>query len=240
MGKHTMQTLHVLSGGAAQGLVRASQAEFEKRHALTLDCTFNAVGAIQQKLLEGAACDVLILTRPLIDALMRSGVVADGTARDLGTVKTGVAVKAGAVHPDVNDANALRAALSNASGIYFPDPQLATAGIHVMKVISALGLADKLADRLRPYPNGNSAMKAMAESTDMQAIGSTQITEIRITPGVEFVADLPKEFELATVYTAAVCSRSQHAKAAQDFIAVLTGDSRADARTQAGFLHSQI
>jgi len=231
-----MQNMYLLSGGAAQGLVRTMQPAFEADNGLALNCTFNAVGAIQQKLVDGAPCDVLILTRPLIDGLTRSGMVTSGTARDLGTVKTGIAVKTGAPHPAVHDSDSLRAAFRAASAIYFPDPQLATAGIHVMKVLTALGLADELADRLRPYPNGNTAMKAMAECPDPHAIGSTQVTEILITPGVELVADLPKEFELATVYTAAVCTRANHAQAAQDFIAALAGDAQAELRAQRGFL----
>ena len=231
-----MHALHLLSGGAAQGLVRAMQASFEASSGLALQCTFSAVGAIQKRLMDGEPCDVLILTRPLIEALILSGMVDCETARDLGTVKTGVAVKTGARHPPVHDANSLHAAFCAASAIYFPDPQLATAGIHVMKVITALGLADELAGRLRPYPNGNTAMTAMAACADMHVIGSTQVTEILITPGVELVADLPKAFELATVYTAAVCTRAINPKAADDFIAVLAGDSQAGLRAQGGFL----
>jgi molybdate transport system substrate-binding protein len=151
-------------------------------------------------------------------------------------VKTGIAVKTGAQHPLVHDVDSLRASLQAASTIFFPDPLLATAGIHVMKVLTALGLADELADRLRPYPNGNTAMRAMAESADMRAIGCTQVTEIRITPGVDLVADLPKAFELATVYTAAVCSRAAHREAAQDLIALLTADAQAALRAHGGFL----
>jgi molybdate transport system substrate-binding protein len=231
-----MTTLHLLSGGAAQGLVRAMQPGFEASSGLGLQCTFNAVGAIQHKLADGADCDVLILTRPLIENLTRSGVVSAGSACDLGIVKTGIAVKSGAPHPSVADGDALRAALRAASAIFFPDPQLATAGIHVMKVLTALGLADALADRLRPYPNGNTAMRAMAESADMHAIGCTQVTEIRITPGVELVADLPTEFELATTYTAAVCSRAKQPQAAKDFITLLAADAQAALRAQGGFL----
>jgi len=231
-----MQPMHLLSGGAAQGLVRAMQPAFEAGSGLALECIFSAVGAIQQKLMDGAACDVLILTRPLIESLTRSGLVVPGTARDLGTVKTGIAVKSGATHPAVGDADALRAAFRAANGIYFPDPQLATAGIHVMKVLTALGLAEELAERLRPYPNGNTAMKAMADCPDIQVIGSTQVTEILITPGVELVADLPQEFELATVYTAAVCARAHHPQAAQEFIGVLVADAQAALRAQRGFL----
>jgi molybdate transport system substrate-binding protein len=231
-----MLAIHLLSGGAAQGLVRAMQPSFEAASGLALQCTFNAVGAIQQKLVEGAACDVLILTRPLIENLTHSGLVTPGSARDLGVVKTGIAVKTGAQHPLVHDADTLRASLQAASAIFFPDPLLATAGIHVMKVLTALGLADELADRLRPFPNGNTAMRAMAEYADVHAIGCTQVTEIRITPGVELVADLPTAFELATVYTAAVCSHAEHHQAAQDFIALLAADAQAVLRAQGGFL----
>jgi molybdate transport system substrate-binding protein len=231
-----MNALHLLSGGAAQGLIRTMQAPFEASSGFALQCTFNAVGAIQKKLLDGEACDVLILTRSLIDTLVRSGKVVPGTARDLGTVKTGVAVKTGAPYPAVHDADSLCAALRAASAIYLPDPKLATAGIHVMKVINALGLADELAGRLRPYPNGNTAMNAMAECIDMHVIGSTQVTEILITQGVDLVADLPKEFELATVYTAAVSAAAVNAKAAAEFIALLVQDAQAALRAQVGFL----
>jgi molybdate transport system substrate-binding protein len=232
--------MHLLSGGAAQGLVRALQDSFEHSSGVPLQTSFGAVGAMKQRLMDGAPCDVLILTRALTDELTRSGLLIPGSARDLGTVKTGIAVKAGGQHPPVHDADSLRVALRAASGIYFPDPLLATAGIHVMKVLTALGLAEELADRLRPYPNGNSAMKAMAECTDMGVIGSTQVTEILITPGVELVADLPKVFELATVYTAAVCTRASHPQAAQDLIAVLSGDAQAGLRAQGGFLPATI
>jgi molybdate transport system substrate-binding protein len=231
-----MNALYLLSGGAAQGLVRTFQAPFEASSSFALQCTFSAAGAIHQKLLDGEPCDVLILTRSLIDMLVRSGKVVPASARDLGTVKAGVAVKAGAPHPDVHDADSLRAALRAASAIYLPDPQLATAGIHVMKVINALGLAEELAERLRPYPNGNTAMTAMAKCEDMHVIGSTQVTEILITQGVDLVADLPKEFELATVYTAAVSATAVNPKAAENFIALLAHQAQAELRAQVGFL----
>ncbi len=231
-----MNALHLLSGGAAQGLVRALQTSFEAGSGFSLQCTFNAVGAIQQKMLDDEPCDVLILTRSLIEKLLQNGKVVYGTARDLGAVKTGVAVKASAPHPAVHDADSLRAALRAASAVYLPDPQLATAGIHVMKMINALGLADELAQRLRPYPNGNTAMTAMAKCDDMQVIGCTQVTEILITQGVDLVADLPREFELATVYTAAVSAAAKNPKEAEDFIALLAHDAQAALRVQVGFL----
>lgn len=230
-----MTTIHVLSGGAAQGLVSQLQARFKKLSGCRIAGTFGAVGMMKDNLLAGAPCDVVILTDALIVQLEADGRLLAGSMQRLGVVKTGVAVKAGQPGVDVGNAHALKASLQAARGIYFPDPVKATAGIHVMKVIRSLGLEHELADRLRPFPNGASAMKAMAESTDTGLLGATQITEILYAEGVELVAALPKEFELATTYAAAACAGSGNADEAQALINLLTGAQTAQLRLACGF-----
>ena len=84
----------------------------------------------------------------MIAQLVASGHVRAGSERSLGLVKTGVAVKQGTPHPPIADRAQLQAAFRAAQGIYFPDPTLATAGIHVMKVLQALGLDQEMADRM--------------------------------------------------------------------------------------------
>lgn len=228
--------MHLLSGGAAQGLVNALKPSIEKTTDTQLSCTFGAVGLMKQKLLEGASCDVVILTAALIEQLTASGHVLAGSARHLGPVKTGVAVKHGTPHPQVETAAQLKAAMLAATGIYFPDPQLATAGIHFMKVLHGLGIAETVASKLRPFPNGNTAMNAMAACEDPHVIGCTQVTEILITQGVDLVANLPLEFELATMYTAGVRSSSTCAAQAQAMIDMLTNPTHAELRAKGGFL----
>ena len=228
--------IHLLSGGAAQGLVNALKTEIETKTDTQVSCTFGAVGLMKQKLLEGAPCDVVILTAALIEQLTASGHVLAGSARHLGPVKTGVAVKAGTPWPQVETAAQLKSALLASTGIYFPDPQLATAGIHFMKVLNALDIADTVASKLRPFPNGNTAMNAMAACDDPQVMGCTQVTEILITAGVDLVANLPLEFELATLYTAGVRSNSTCAAQAQAMIDILTSTAQAELRAKGGFL----
>ena len=228
--------IHLLSGGAAQGLVTALKSTIEQTTDTQLSCTFGAVGLMKQKLLEGAPCDVVILTAALIEQLSASGHVLAGSARHLGPVKTGVAVKHASPWPQVETAEQLKAAMLAATGIYFPDPQLATAGIHFMKVLNGLGIADTVASKLRPYPNGNAAMNAMAACDDPDVIGCTQVTEILITPGIDLVANLPLEFELATMYTAGVRSTSTCTAQAQAMIDLLTSPEQAALRAKGGFL----
>jgi molybdate transport system substrate-binding protein len=230
-----MSQLHLLSGGAAYGLVSGLQSRFAVDTGCQISGNYNAVGAMRDQLLAGADCDVVILTSALMAQLEASGHVVAGSGRALGKVKTGIAVKAGAPLPEVGTAEALKAALLGATAIYFPDPVKATAGIHFMNVMKQLGIDSQVADRLRPFPNGATAMGEMARCADAGVIGCTQITEIRYTPGVQLVAALPQAFELATVYTAGVSSRAGSPQAATAFIALLAGPEAAPLRAAGGF-----
>lgn len=227
--------LHILSGGAAQGVVRGLEQAFLEQTGARLQATFGAVGMMKEKLIGGAPCDVLILTQALIDELEASGRVEPGSAAPLGRVKTGVAVKAGEAQPDVSTADGLRAALLAARGIYFPDPQKATAGIHFINVVKKLGILNEVEAALRPFPNGATAMAQMAAANEPGLLGCTQVTEILYTPGVTLVAPLPVEFELATIYTAALSTRADQPELARRLIAALSGDASKALREQGGF-----
>jgi molybdate transport system substrate-binding protein len=223
--------LRVLSAGAAQGVVGAlaKQAEFE------IAGSFGAVGAMRDKLLAGEPADLVILTRAMIDGLAASGNVLAGSRADLGTVRTGVAVRAGDVAPRVGTREALREALLAADEIYCADPEKATAGIHFAKVLEGLGIRQQVAGRLRAHPNGATAMRELAASRAEHPIGCTQVTEILNTPGAALVGPLPREFELATVYSAAVGARAAEPRAAKEFVALLSSETTREARRRAGF-----
>jgi molybdate transport system substrate-binding protein len=228
--------LKVLSGGAAQGLVGALASQFEaEKTGCTIAGTFGAVGAMRDRLVAGAPADLLILTSALIAELERAGHVVAGSAVGIGLVRTGVAVRGGDPIPSIGDAEALRASLLAADAVYFPDPKLATAGIHFARVLDRLGIAGELASRLKPFPNGASAMRELAAASGARPIGCTQVTEILAAPGVALVGPLPEGFELATVYTAAVAARATLPDAARRLAALLAGDAASHVRRRLGF-----
>jgi molybdate transport system substrate-binding protein len=78
-------------------------------------------------------------------------------------------------------------------------------------------------------------MRALAQTGGAHPIGVTQITEILNTPGVALVGPLPSEFELATTYTAAVCTRAAAPDAARRLVALLAGAGSRAIRVGAGF-----
>lgn len=222
--------LNFVSAGAAQGLV----AKLSREAGLEVAGSFGAVGAMMEKFRAGEPCDVVILTQRQIAELAAEGRVDARTCSDLGSVPTAIAVRASDPTPDVSGERALRIALLQADAIYFPDPTKATAGIHFAKVVQSLGIHAQVAENFRTFPNGTTAMKAMAEA-EGHPIGCTQATEILATSGVRLVAPLPAGFDLETVYTAAVSSTSSHPEIAAKFVERLAGEIARAVRNAAGF-----
>jgi molybdate transport system substrate-binding protein len=227
--------LRLLSGGAAQALVRELAPQFKALSGFDIDGAFGAVGAMKTRLLDGDPADLLILTRALIDELAAGGRVDPASVIDIGAVRTAVAARASDPPPAVGNAAELRAAMLAADAIYSPDQKQSTAGIHFAKVLERLGIAAEVAGRLREYPNGAAAMSALAASTDHRPIGCTQVTEILATPGLLLAGVLPPEFELSTIYTLGITTSAEHPAAARKLAAMLTAAEAKPMRDQVGF-----
>jgi len=150
-------------------------------------------------------------------------------------LRTGVAVRAGEPLPDIGDRDGLRRTLLAAAALYLPDTERSTAGKHCIEVLRALGIHDDVAARVRAFPNGAAAMRELALAREPGCVGCTQITEIRYTPGVALVGPLPAEFELATVYSAAVASTAQARNAALQFVQLLAAPASRELRQSGGF-----
>ena len=228
-------TLNVLCAGAVQGLVDAMRERFEHDHGIVLSTRFGAVGAMRDALRGGAPCDVLIVSEAMIDALLASGEVRSGSEAPLGRVETALAVVRGAKVPKVAGAQALKAALLRASALFFPDATLSPAGAHVASTLDRLGIGTSLAPRLRMFANGRTAMRALVDAADPDALGCTQASEIVATPGVVLVGALPAPFALATDYSAAVATVAASEELGRRFIALLAGEESLAQRRAAGF-----
>jgi molybdate transport system substrate-binding protein len=231
-----LSALNILSGGAAQGLVASLAPRFKALTGFDIEGEFGAVGAMAGKLRAAAPADIVVLTAAIIADLARENLVVSASISNIGLVETAVAVRAGDSPVSVKDAAALRDALLASDAIFVPDTVASTAGIHVAKVLSQLGIADDVAARLRVFPNGATAMRHLAETDAGRPIGCTQSTEIISTPGVILSGSLPPGCELSTMYTAAVTTRAANARQAQRLIDLLTDADQRELRIRAGFL----
>jgi molybdate transport system substrate-binding protein len=227
--------LNILSGGAAQGLVTSLAPALKAKTGCYISGEFGAVGGMADKLRNGIAADIIILTAALVAKLVDEELVVPSSLKDVGLVETAIAVRARGSKVTVNNADDLRKALLASDEIYVPDTKASTAGIHVAKVLAQLGIADAVAGRLKIYPNGATAMRELASSNAKHPIGCTQSTEIISTEGVQLSGSLPKGCELATMYTAAITANAALPKQAQILIELLTSADARALRSRAGF-----
>jgi molybdate transport system substrate-binding protein len=234
-----MTGLKILGGGAAQGLIASLAPTFRAQSGLDIEGEFGAVGAMAGKLRGGTPADIVVLTAALIADLARENIVMTGSISDIGRVETAIAVRAGDPLVSVDDAASLGEVLLGADAIFVPDTKTSTAGIHVAKVLQQLGIAEAVADRLRVYPNGATAMRHLAETDAIKPVGCTQSTEIINTKGVKLSGSLPRGCDLSTIYTAAVATGAAHPRQAQALIDLLTDSNRRELRTRAGFLDAR-
>ena len=231
-----MSKLNILSGGAAHGLVASLTPAFKAQTGFDISGEFGAVGAMADKLRNGVATDIIVLTKALVAKLAEEKLVISSSIADVGLVETALAVRSGDPKVTVKNADDLRAAFLAADAIFVPDIKASTAGIHIAKVLAQLDIAAEVATHLKIYPNGATAMRELAASSAERPIGCTQSTEIIATKGVELSGPLPKGCELATMYTAGVTTSAAHASEAQTLIKLLTGPEAREQRIRAGFL----
>ena len=225
----------LLSAGAAKGLVNALAPEFLATTRATIDAEFDAVGAILEKIASGAPCDAIVLTAVLLETQEREGAIVARSIVPIGRVETGVAARAGDAVPDIQDSAALRAALEAAPAVFVPDVVRSTAGRHFAGLLQRLGVHTAVMPRVHAFPNGATAMRALADSAIPGALGCTQVTEILYTPGVDLAGTLPPGCGLATVYAVAVAARARAPALARTFIGLLTGPGSREARRRGGF-----
>ena len=231
-----MNSLNILSGGAAQGLVGSLAPALKARTGFDIAGEFGAVGAMADKLRKGTHADIVILTAAIVAKLADEALVVATTIADVGVVETALAVRVGDPSVTVRDAAGLRECLLASDAIFVPDTAASTAGIHVAKVLAQLGIADEVAARLRIFPNGATAMRELAASDARRPIGCTQSTEIISTKGVMLCGALPPGCELATMYTAGITTRAASAPQAQELIGLLTSAVQREQRERAGFM----
>jgi molybdate transport system substrate-binding protein len=234
-----MNSLNILSGGAAQGLVGSLAPSFKADTGFDIAGEFGAVGAMADKLRGGMPADIVVLTAALLATLAAERLVVAASISDVGLVETALAVRASDSKVVARNEAELREALLASDAIFVPDTKASTAGIHVAKVLARLGIADNVAARLKIFPNGATAMRELAASDAQHPIGCTQSTEIISTGGVVLSGSLPPGCELATMYTAGVTTKAAHPLQASALIGLLIGAGQREQRQRAGFIDAR-
>ncbi|GAC1624404.1 MAG: substrate-binding domain-containing protein [Bradyrhizobium sp.] len=149
-----------------------------------------------ERLRGGEGADVVILTKEALDDLAAKGSVVAETCVDLARSYVGIAVRAGADHPDIATETALRAALLGGRVAY---SRIGASGILFARLIERMGIASEVNARARIIPSGFTAERLVSGEADLAI---QQISELKQVPGVEVVGPIPRELQTPAVFSA--------------------------------------
>lgn len=209
--------LKVFSTIAVQSALEALVPQFEADSGLRLDITWNTAPALVKRLQGGETADVLILNRAGIDTMTREGRVLPGSEVTLASSATAIAIKAGAVRPDISTPEALKRTLIAARAISYTDPAAGGAsGIYFAKVVERLGIAAEINAKTKfPPPAGLSAEFLLTGEADLAIQQKPELLQV---PGIEILGLLPGDLHMVTVFVAAVEASSAKAATAKSLI----------------------
>jgi molybdate transport system substrate-binding protein len=160
---------------------------------------YQPTALLMERVTRGARGDIAILTAAGIDALIAQGVLDGATRRDVAVSAVGIAVRAGAAHPDIATVEAVRALLLSVPTLCYS--RAGASGLHFARVIRQLGIADEVERKATIIASGFTA-EAVADGRCEIAI--QQVSELLVVPGIEVVGPLPDPIQETLTFSAAV------------------------------------
>ena len=131
--------IKVLSSVALTSALDELAPVLERTSGNKLVIEYGVAAQLKERFLAGAAADVLILTRQLMDDLQQQGKVTTGSLTNLGGTAVAVAVRSGAPKPDISSVEAFKRALVSVKSVVYADPAKGGAsGVYFARVIDRL------------------------------------------------------------------------------------------------------
>jgi len=209
-------TIRVLSTLALKGAAQRLHGDFEAAGGARIDADFAPTLALLQRLRAGETADVVILTREGLDEVVREGRLVQESCVDLVRSWVGIAVGAGAVHPDISTEPALRVALLAARSVAYS--RLGASGILFAKLIERLGIANEINTRAVIIQQGFTAEKLVTGEADLAV---QQISELKQIAGIEVVGPIPYELQTPAMFSAGRMAAASNAAEADRLLRYL-------------------
>ena len=206
----------VLAGRATQDLLIEMQPALEKATGHKVELIWANAGSVRMRLASGESYDVVIIVDSDIDLYIKHHQLAPGSRTDLMKTSVAVAVRAGAPHPDISSADAVKRTLLAARSIAYSS---GTSGEYVALMVEKLGIADKVMPKMVQVRQGVRVAGLLAKRE--VEIGLQQASELINEPGIDYLGPLPPELQKTTTYSAGIGIASKQPDAARALIKAL-------------------
>jgi molybdate transport system substrate-binding protein len=209
--------IRVLSSNGVHSVMVEMVPAFERATGHKISIDYNTANQVVDRIKAGESADLVIITRPTADGLIKQGKIVAGTDKILGRSGVGVAIRAGLPKPDISTPEALKRALLDAKSIAFT--KTGGSGIHFAKVAEQLGIAEQVYAKAK-VPEGGAVGPLVASGEAEMAV--QQIPELLAVKEIQYVGPLPPELQIATVFTTGVMTGARQPEAAKALIDFLT------------------
>ena len=206
----------LMSTLALAGLLREAAPALEAALGAAVTVELAPTRTLETRIRAGERADAAVLTAEALAALASEGVLDGMTARPLAHSRVGLAVKAGAPHPDIGSVDALRSLLLAVPSLCYS--RAGASGIFFAGLIERLGIADAVNAKAIVIPQGFTAEKLL---TGEAAIAFQQISELMEVDGIEVVGARPEGAQTVAVFSGATFTGAAGGAALLDAVAAL-------------------
>jgi molybdate transport system substrate-binding protein len=212
--------IKVLSTHAVFEVLSELGPQFERTSGHRLSFSYDPANVIKHRIEEGAAFDIAIVTKPVIDALVERGQIRADTRTDIGRCGLGVAVRKGAPKPDIGTVDGFKHTILMAKSVVRSAE--GTSGLYFEKLLDRLGIAEQMRGKIRLGGSGRIAELVAKGEVEMAV---QQISELLPVTGTDYVGPFPRELQHYTVFSAGVSTASKQPDAAKALINALMASS---------------
>jgi molybdate transport system substrate-binding protein len=187
--------------------------EFERASGHKLVITYELAPVVKRRIEQDESFDLTVLNPPQAADLAKQGKLAPDKIVNLARAGLGIAVRAGAVKPDISSVEAFERTMLDAHSVAFSEE--GTSGAHFRALLERLGITEQMQPKLRPAARG--------ASFRMVADGEAQMTfslipQVLANPGIDLVGPIPGELQTWVGLTAAIGRTAKQPEAAEALI----------------------
>ena len=195
------------------------------------DINIESVGGVDaaKRVRTGEIFDMVVLASDAIDKLIDAGHIDPTSKVNLVNSGVAIAIKAGAVLPDIASEAAVKTAVLAAKTISY---STGPSGVAIAKLFEHWGVAEQIANRIVQAPPGVpvGSLVAIGEVE----LGFQQLSELIHLDGISVVGSLPPEIQITTTFSAGISTGSKQAGAVRDLLAYMNSADAIPAKLRQG------
>jgi len=215
-GAANADDIKVFSTGAFKEALSLLAPTFEKASGHRVTVIPGSTDEIIKRVSASEPLDVVIAPVPLIDQMMRRGVLMPDSRVEVAKSGIGVAARIGAPRIDISSSEAFRKALLEAQSIVL---SAGVSGVYLNGLFRKWGIAGQIASKSMTLPGAVPVADALVRGE--AEIGFLQVSELLPVKGIQFLGPLPADIQEMTVVTAALSKTLGATDAAKAFVKFL-------------------